>query len=87
MARILRGGGKGGRMFNDRELSGEVRMMALTQIRKALTGKSKKKEDVEFRKAILLRLSSSLLPRLNELSGPDGEPLGIHFDSAFNAKP
>mgnify|MGYP001575822396 CR=1 FL=1 len=64
-------GGKG-KSFNDRELAGEVRTLALKEIKKALLGK-----DSEFKKAVVLRLAGSLLPRLNEHTGADGEPLPI----------
>lgn len=70
-------GGKG-KSFNDRELAAEVRTLALEEIKKALLG-----EDGEFKKAVILRLSTSLLPRLNEHTGSDGSPLNITFDKAF----
>ena len=64
-------GGKG-KMFNDRELAAEVRKLALNEIKKALTGK-----DEEFKKAVILRLAGTLLPRLNEHSGEDGAPIPV----------
>lgn len=64
-------GGKGKR-FSDRELAGEVRNLTLLEIKKALTG-----EDIEFKKAVIIKLAGSILPRLNEVSGPEGEPLVI----------
>ena len=65
-------GGKG-KSFNDRELAAEVRTLALNEIKKALTSS----DDAEFKKAVILRLAGSLLPRLNEHSGPDGTPIPI----------
>jgi len=59
-----------GKSFQDRELASQVRSLALTEIKKALQGKDKK-----FKKEILLRLSTSILPRLNEVTGKDGEKL------------
>ena len=68
--------------FNDMKLAGQVRNLALTQIYKILQG-----DDEEYKKALLLKISTSLLPRLNEHSGPDGANLKISFDPAFNATP
>ena len=62
-----------GKSFQDRELASEVRSLALTQIKRALENS----KDEEFKKAILLRLSTTILPRLNEVSGPDGKPIPI----------
>lgn len=59
--------GQKGRSFNDRELAGEVRTLTLTEIKKALTG-----TDEDFKKQLLLRLSGSILPRLNEHTGENG---------------
>lgn len=64
--------GSGGRSFNDRELAGNVRSMALGHLKKVLEdGYS----DIEYQRAVLLKLAPSLLPRLNEHSGADGSPL------------
>lgn len=64
--------GNKGRSFNDRELAGEVRTLTLTEIRKYLTG-----NDEDFKKQLLLRLSGSILPRLNEITGENGGPVQI----------
>lgn len=64
--------GSKGKQFSDRQLAGEVRDLALNEIKRALLG-----DDVEFKKAVVLRLAGSLLPRLNEVSGPDGAPIPI----------
>lgn len=64
--------GKKGKSFNDRVLAGEVRTLTLSEIKKALLG-----TDEDFKKQVILRLAGSILPRLNELSGPDGAPLPI----------
>ncbi len=64
-------GGKG-KSFNDRELAAEVRTLTLNEIKKALSG-----NDVEFKQAVILRLAGSILPRLNEHSGPDGKPIPL----------
>ena len=67
----LRTGGKG-KLFNDRELAAEVRTLTLNEVKKALQG-----EDLEFKKAVILRLAGSILPRLNELTGEGGGPIQI----------
>ena len=63
-----------GTQFNDRLLAGKVREMGLKHLKKIL---GEKYEDKEFQKQILLKPSSSSLPRLNELTGKDGEALQI----------
>ena len=65
-------GGKKGKSFNDRELAGEVRTLTLNEIKKALTG-----NDEDFKKQIILRLSGSILPRLNEVTGENGGAIQI----------
>lgn len=64
--------GSGGKSFQDRELAAEVRTLTLNEIKKALQG-----EDLDFKKAVLLRLSGSILPRLNEVTGVDGGAIEI----------
>lgn len=70
----LRTGGKG-KLFNDRELAAEVRTLTLNEVKKALT--STKEEELEFKKAVILRLAGSILPRLNEITGEGGGPIQI----------
>ena len=65
----LRTGGKG-KMFNDRELAAEVRTLTLKEIKNTLLG-----EDVEFKKAVILRLAGGILPRL--IGGDPDNPLKI----------
>jgi len=61
-----------GKSFNDRQLAGQVRSLALGHLEKVLQPNY---EDKDYQKAMLLKLAPSLLPRLNELTGKDGEPL------------
>ena len=61
-----------GKSFQDRELASEVRSLTLNEIKKVLKGKDKK-----FKKELILRMSTSILPRLNELTGPEGNPIEI----------
>lgn len=85
-------GGKG-KSFNDRELAGEVRGLALKQLKRVLEGIDKQFEQgaetelTKFQADLLLKLSPTLLPRLNEVTGADGEPLIVKFDNSFNATP
>ena len=65
-------GNSGGKTLNDRKLAADVRKIALTEIKKILEG-----EDEKYKKELLLRLAGSLLPRINEHSGEDGEPIVI----------
>ena len=36
-------------------------------------------KDIEFRKALLLKFAGTLLPRLQELSDPNGNPIPLSF--------
>lgn len=74
MARESTGTGKGGKSFQDRELAARVRTLGLTEIETVL----KSKGLGDFKKALLLRLAGSLLPRLNVHAGDgDGEPVRV----------
>lgn len=73
-----------GASFNDRKLAGEVREMGLKHLKRVLAPNFK---DKEFQKAVILKISSSLLPRLNEITGQDGNPLIISFDKTFSGTP
>lgn len=57
----------------DRKLAGEVRNLTLGQIKKIYDKDPEMKE--EFTKQMFLRLAPLAIPRLNEHSGRDGEPL------------
>jgi hypothetical protein len=63
--------GGGATTFQDRELAARVRSLALSEIESVLT----EKKDKELYKAVLIKLAGSVLPRLNEVSGPDGGEL------------
>lgn len=70
-----------GKSFNDLELAGRVRTLALTSIEKYL----KRDDDDEYKKALILRLAANTLPRLNEHSGPDGGAIPLPlFDYVSN---
>ena len=71
MAKV-NGVGQGGKSFQDRELAARVRTLALNEIEKALKNKN---NNPRLYEAVLIRLAGTVLPRLNEHSGPDGTPL------------
>ena len=66
-------GNTGGKSLNDRKLAAAVRSLALGEIKKIL----EEERLTEFKKAVILRLAPSILPRLNEHTGEDGERLVI----------
>lgn len=70
-------GNSGGKSLNDRKLAAKVRTLALGEIADLLEmPKVKmKSDDYELYKAILIKLAGSVLPRLNEHTGEDGEKL------------
>lgn len=70
MANTGNGTGRVGKTFNDRELAARVRTLTLKEIEKTLKG-----QDSEFKKAVILKLSTNILPRLNEHSGEGGGPM------------
>ena len=63
-----------GTQFSSRALAGEVRDLALSHLKEILNPGY---EDKDFQKDLLLRLAGSLLPKLNEVSGPEGKPIPI----------
>lgn len=73
------GTGQGGKSFQDRELAAEVRTIALAELKKVL-----KRKKGKLYEAVLIKLAGSVLPRLNELSGPDGQELHINV-TAYGA--
>jgi hypothetical protein len=66
--------GNKGVSFNDRQLAGQVRNMALCHLKQVLDDNY---EDKEYQKAVLLKLAPALLPRLNEHTGADGAELPV----------
>ncbi len=62
-------------ILNDRKLGAEVRRMALKKVRAIL---SDDYQDKDYQKAVLLKLTPSLLPRLNELGGEGGGSININ---------
>lgn len=87
MARKGSGTGQGGKSLNDRELAAKVRTKALNDIQAVLNGEDTSSWS-DYRKLILGNLSKSILPRLNEHSGPDGGeiPIPIYSGKSVNEK-
>lgn len=73
------GTGRGGKNFQDRELAAQVRSLALSQIKEIL----ERDEWDELKKAVVLKLAGTVLPRLNEHTGEGGAPIVLRFDNAF----
>lgn len=79
------GTGQGGKTLNDRKLAASVRTQALNDVLAVLQGKPEVEEWSDYKKQLLAKMSSSLLPRLNEHTGEDGEPLNLLYDKSFIA--
>ncbi len=73
---VTNGTGKGGKSFQDRELAASVRTLALNQVKDVLEDRLFA-DDTAFKKAVLLKLAGTVLPRLNEHSGEGGGPIEI----------
>ncbi len=80
-------GGHGNPTVQDRELSKKVRRLTLKTIARILQRPVVKMntDEYELYKAILIKLAGTVLPRLNEISGPDGKPIPL-FDNTKNKK-
>jgi hypothetical protein len=61
---------------NNTILAANVRSISLKAIQDALEDLSP--ENKEFRRALLIKLAGSVLPRLNEHTGSDGEPIKVN---------
>lgn len=79
MANKGSGTGQGGKSMQDRELAAKVRQLTLEECFRQLQKKKGK-----LYEAVLLKLAGTVLPRLNEISGIDGEavPLVVRFIDA-----
>jgi hypothetical protein len=60
--------------LNDKRLAAEVRTLTLTQIKRVLNG-----DDEAFKKQLLLKLAPTVLPRIQEVTGEDGEPIKFNL--------
>lgn len=77
-------GNRGGKSHNDRVLAAQVRTLALNEIKRILEG-----DDEYYKKELVLKLSTNLLPRLNEHTGADGKdlPVPILYVQSDNSNP
>jgi hypothetical protein len=64
-------GNSGGKSLQDRELAADVRRLALAEILAILA----QSDMDDLRKQLILKLAGTVLPRLNEHTGKDGEDL------------
>ena len=69
---------KGGHPYYSRILSADVRDLTLREIRRVLLDKRCKSHTKEFRQQLILRLAGSVLPRIQENSGPGGGPMEMN---------
>ena len=65
----------GGKSFQDREKAAKVRMTVLDCIEKVLNEEKEVENWSAYKKDLIRRMATSILPRINEHSGPDGEQL------------
>jgi hypothetical protein len=72
-----------GQPFYQRKLAAEVRNLTLNEIKEILLDKECKKHEKSFRQQVILKLSTNVLPRLNEHTGADGKDLNLGFDGIF----
>ncbi len=82
-------GNSGGKSLQDRKLAAQVRSLTLTKIKDLLEMAPVKMsaDDYELYKAVLIKLSGTVLPRLNEVSGEDGEPIKYSVTAINIIKP
>ena len=64
---------------NDRKLGAEVRRMTLKMIQRILADEANEKYDEKFRRDVLLKLTTNVLPRINEHTGESGEPINVNI--------
>lgn len=67
--------------MQDRELAARVRTLTLLECEKAL-----KKKKGRLYEAVLLKLAGTVLPRLNEHSGPDGDTIRVGLSEEDKSK-
>lgn len=69
--------------FDTRKLINEVRHLTLKEIKEILLDTTHKKVEKAFRQALLIKLASNVLPRVNEIAGEGGEPLQMVIKRAY----
>ena len=63
--------------LNDRALGARVRRLTHKEIEKILLG-----DDDAYKKEIIMKLAPSILPRINEHSGENGEAIKVTIEVA-----
>lgn len=66
---------------NERILASNVRTLSLNLITRYLNDDSP--ENDKFRKDLLLKLATNVLPRITQLEGSDGDPIAVSI-TGFN---
>lgn len=81
-------GNSGGKSLNDRKLAAKVRTLALNEIFKTLSMPKVEMNAAEYDlyKELLKRLAGTVLPRLTEVTGEDGEKLVITLSKEIAEK-
>lgn len=78
-----------GKSHQDREKASELRSKVMDNLFLVLSDSKKDLAKVKkwskLKTELVTRMSTSILPRLNELTGEDGAPLTVTFDKSFNA--
>jgi hypothetical protein len=72
--------------YTDRLRAQSLRTASLDIMIQAIKGEGEFGEDFEFRKQLLLRLASNVLPRLNEHTGEDGNAILIQIAKEVSDK-
>jgi hypothetical protein len=83
MARKGSGTGQGGKSFQDRKLAADVRTQGLKDVQSVLKGNKSVEKWSEYKKQLVLRLVTTLLPRLNEHTGEDGGAIKHAIEVSF----
>lgn len=81
-------GNSGGKSLNDRKLAAKVRTLALNEIFKCLSIPriDMSASEYDLYKAILIKLAGAVLPKLDEITGEDGEKLTITISKEIAEK-
>ena len=92
-------GNSGGRPLQDRKLAAKVRKLALNEIYDILRGKTvidektgkrikdgRSQNEYQLYCAIMTKLAGTILPRLTEHTGPEGEQLTITLSNEIAKK-
>ena len=76
---------QGGKPFYDRKKAGDVRTKTLECIELILDDDKAVEDWSKTKLDMINKLAGNILPRLNEVTGEDGQPLVIQVDEAITA--